>query len=201
MGDERPGHAQDARVALQMAIGQFGEFAVKPGRQIVDDFADLLFDDREIIDQPLGRGRDRAFVADGTRDGAVALRQEAVVFADAGKKFFRFGTPGGGALGDGQAYGMLLEPFEAEQFGADRFVRSIHAPQPVGAKNNKTSFPIVPLPAPLARGMNHRLFETGRPRSATFIDFGRASIFAARIKSLLESPPTSWVDSTICSFR
>ena len=84
-----------------------------------------------------------------------------MVFADAAKEFFGSGAPGGGALGGGQALGMLFKALEAEQLGADRFFRLIHAPPSVGAKRNSqkssgvkgnSSFSIVPLGLARATG-------------------------------------------------
>ena len=34
VGDEGPGQAEDARIALQGTVGQLGELAVEPGREI-----------------------------------------------------------------------------------------------------------------------------------------------------------------------
>ena len=79
MGDERPGDAVHARVAGQRPLGQFGELAVKTGRQVVADLAQLFVHDVEVVDQPFRRRRDPAFLADGLGDHSIRLAQEASV--------------------------------------------------------------------------------------------------------------------------
>ena len=58
--DVRPGEAEDARVAREMAVGELGQLAVVVRGQVVADLAELLVDDVEVVDEPLGGRRDRA---------------------------------------------------------------------------------------------------------------------------------------------
>ena len=64
VGDVCPGQTEHPRVAGEVAIGQLGKLAVVVRRQVVADLAELLVDDGEVVDEPLGGRRDRAFVLD-----------------------------------------------------------------------------------------------------------------------------------------
>ena len=81
--DVRPGEAEDPRIAREVAVGQLRKLAVVVGRQVVADLAELLVDDVEVVDEPFGRRRDRAFVLDGPREGPVRLEQDPAVLGDA----------------------------------------------------------------------------------------------------------------------
>ena len=83
VGDVRPGEAQDPRIALEVALGQLRQLAVVVRRQVVADLAQLLVDDGEVVDEPLGRRGDPAFVLDRPGQDAVRLEQDAAVLGDA----------------------------------------------------------------------------------------------------------------------
>ncbi len=59
VGDVGPREPQHPRIAGEMASGQLGELAVVVRRQVVVDLAELLVDDVEVVDEPLGGRRDR----------------------------------------------------------------------------------------------------------------------------------------------
>ena len=86
VGDVGPGEAQDPRVAREMALGQLGELAVVVRGQVVADLAELLVDDGEVVDEPLGGRRDRPLVLDRAGQDAVRLEQDAAVLGDAGPR-------------------------------------------------------------------------------------------------------------------
>ena len=67
-----------------MPLGQLGELAVVVRRQVVADLAELLVDDVEVVDEPLGGRRDRALVLDRPGQEAVGLEEDAAVLGDAG---------------------------------------------------------------------------------------------------------------------
>ena len=71
VGDIGPRQTQDAWVARQMALGDLGELAVVVRRQVVADLANLFIDDREVVDEPLGRRRDRTLLLDRPRQHSV----------------------------------------------------------------------------------------------------------------------------------
>ena len=79
MRDERPGEPVDARVALERSVGQLGELAIEPGRQIVSDLPQLFVHDVKVVDQPFRRRRDGALLPNGAGDDAVCLAQDAPV--------------------------------------------------------------------------------------------------------------------------
>ena len=59
MGHEGPGHAEHAGIADQRTAAQLGKLAVVARRQVGADFADLLFDEMVVVEQPFRGGRDR----------------------------------------------------------------------------------------------------------------------------------------------
>ena len=77
--DERPGDAEYARIALQRSVGKLGQLTIEAARKVVADFANLLFDYVKIIDQPLGGGCDRAFLADRGCDRSIGIEQDPAV--------------------------------------------------------------------------------------------------------------------------
>jgi hypothetical protein len=117
--DERPGDAENARVSRQRPDRELREFPVVALRKVLADLADLRFDDVVVVGEPFGRRRDRAALADGCRDRTVRGQQHDAVVPQTraqrlhGRRARRHG------LGSGQRLGMLLEPLDAEQLGAD----------------------------------------------------------------------------------
>ena len=81
MGDERPGHAEHARISRERSAGELGQLPIVAGRQIGADLADLLLDHMEIVDQPLGRRRDGRARIDGLGDIAIGRQQHASLSA------------------------------------------------------------------------------------------------------------------------
>ena len=128
--DVRPGHAHHAGVAGEMALGELGQLAVVVGRQVVADLAELFVDDRVVVDEPLGRRRDRALVLDRAGEDAVRLEQDAAVLGDAG---LDRGSPAG-RVGDplrgGKRLGVLFEPLDAEELAQDRLFQLGLVPRP-----------------------------------------------------------------------
>ena len=118
MGDEGPGDSIHARIAGERPLGQLGQLPVEPGRQVVADLAQLFVDDVEVVDEPFRRRSDRALLADGLGDHAIGFAQDAAVVLNARQQ-----SPAPArrhALRGRQARGVLLEPLDAEELGADR---------------------------------------------------------------------------------
>ncbi len=67
-----------------MAGRKFRKFAVKAGRQVVANFAELFFDDIKIVYEPFGGRDDGLFMLNGARGGAVIFEQDASVFRTRG---------------------------------------------------------------------------------------------------------------------
>ena len=118
--DERPRQSVDAGIARQGAVGQLGQLAIEPGREIVADLPQLLVDDVEVVDEPFGRRNDRPLLADGVGDHAIRLAQDAAVVLDARQQAAVLGSPRDDGLRGRQALGVLLEALDAEELGADR---------------------------------------------------------------------------------
>ncbi len=57
VGDECPGHFEDARISGKRSSGQFRQLPVVAGSEIVADFADMFLDEMVVVEKPFG-GRD-----------------------------------------------------------------------------------------------------------------------------------------------
>ena len=122
VGDEGPGQAEDARVALQGALGELRELAVKPVRKVLADRPQRVVHDVKVVEKPLGGGGERADLADDRGDRAIALEEDPSVVAHARRAGTTAPALGQDALG-GEALGVLLQPFGTEEFRADRALR------------------------------------------------------------------------------
>ena len=122
--DECPGDSEDARISLQVTGGKFRQFAIKARRQVVANFAKLLFDDVEIVDQPFRRGSDGLFLLNGAREWPGSIPAATRPFSMHARNQ-RPPLPGirYDGLGSGQAFGVLLQTLDAEKFGANRLLR------------------------------------------------------------------------------
>ncbi len=120
VGDKGPGHPEHARISRKGSAGQLGQLAVIALGQVAADLADLLFDHVKIVDQPLGgRGYGGARVH-RLGDVAIGLDQHRLILR---QPFRQRGAPalaGGDRLGAGETAGVVFQPLDAEQFGADR---------------------------------------------------------------------------------
>ena len=112
--DVCPGNAHHPRVTREMTLGQLGELAVVVRRQVVANLPQLLVNDVEVVEEPLGRRGDRLLVLDRPGQDAVCLKQDAAVLGDA--RSDRVSPPGGVGhrLGGGEGLRVLLEPLHAE---------------------------------------------------------------------------------------
>jgi hypothetical protein len=121
--DVCPGQAEDARVALEIPVGELRQLAVVVRREVVADFAQLLLDDVEVVDEPFrGRG-DRSFVLDRLCQPAVGLQQDASVLGDPRPDGAPGARPSGDRLGGRERLAVLLQALDAEELGDDRLRR------------------------------------------------------------------------------
>ena len=120
--DVGPGETEHSRVAGERPLGQLRQLAVVVRRKVVADLAQLLVDDREVVDQPLGRRRDRAFLSGRAGEHAVGLDQDATVVSDSGLHVASPARRIGDLLRGGERVGMLLEALDAEELGQDRLL-------------------------------------------------------------------------------
>ena len=117
VGDVRPRQPEHARVSVEVAAGELRELPVVVGREVVADLPELLVDDREVVDQPLGGRGDRAFVLDRLCQHPICLDQDATVLGHAGTDRHPSVGRGSHLLGGGERGRVLLQAFDAEKFG------------------------------------------------------------------------------------
>ena len=119
MGNERPDHPVHPRIAYQRAVAELGKLAIVSRRQIGADFADLLFDEMVVVEQPLGGGRDGPALVGRLRDAAIGLEQDTLVLPQPDSQRLARGDEGRDRLMGGQAFGVLLQALDAEQLAAN----------------------------------------------------------------------------------
>ena len=122
MGDERPRDPEHARVAGERPLAQLRQLAIVGLGQVGADFADLLLDEMEIVQEPFRGGRPRLAFDRGRGDLAIGRQQHAFVVAQAGDQRLAGGLAAVDRLVGRQAVGVLLEAFDAEQLAADGIV-------------------------------------------------------------------------------
>ena len=79
VGDVGPSQSEHAGIADERAVREFRQLPIEAGRQILANLADLFFDEVIIIQQPFGRGCDRAAFADGGPDRPIGGEQNGLV--------------------------------------------------------------------------------------------------------------------------
>src|ERR1041384_1148776 len=72
----------NARIILEWPYGQFRQLAVVTTRQVLANLADLLFDDVEVIYQPLSGRRDDMLAANRFGQLLISFDQLATVFLE-----------------------------------------------------------------------------------------------------------------------
>ena len=123
MGDVGPGQPIDARVSREVARGDLRQQAVVAPREVVPDPPELFVHDVEVVEDPLRGGRDLVLRQDGRGDVPVPGQKHVCIVANPGEEIPSFGELPGGAMGRGQALGVLLQALDAEELGTDRFFR------------------------------------------------------------------------------
>ena len=123
--NERPRDPVHARVAGKRTVGQLRQLAIKARRQVVPDLPQLFVDHEKVVDQPLGGRRDPALDLDGRADDTVRLAQHPAVVLDAWQQRAARRVGGRDPLRGSKASRVLLQPLDAEQLGADRFLERL----------------------------------------------------------------------------
>jgi hypothetical protein len=125
MGNERPGHPEDARISLERPVGQFWQLSIVAPRQIALDLVDLLVDHVKIIDQPIGGRRYGALL--GNRDGycLIGRAQYPVIVPKTPRQAPVRQKRRHDALSGGETFAVLLEPLKTEQLGPNGLFGSI----------------------------------------------------------------------------
>ena len=119
MSDEGPGDAENARKPLEVSGRKFRQLSIKARREVLADFAKLLIDDVEIVDQPFRGWGDDMFLLNRLSECPVGFEQDPAVFQNARGKRTPASELGFDGLRSREALGMLLEAFHAEKFAAD----------------------------------------------------------------------------------
>jgi hypothetical protein len=129
--DERPGQTENTREPGERTFCELRQQAIEAARQVVVNLANLLFDDVEVVDQPLGGRRDRPLLSNRVANRPIGGEQHPAVVAKPLCERSATGGPARDALRSREALRMLLEAFDAEEFGADRIfaVRTRMRPQ------------------------------------------------------------------------
>ncbi|GAA0769000.1 hypothetical protein GCM10009076_29760 [Erythrobacter ramosus] len=84
MSNECPRKTKDARIAREWAVGELGQLAIKAGRQIFSDFADLRFDEMVIVEQPFSRRHNITIIFEFDGACAVSSQQNDCIVIEAG---------------------------------------------------------------------------------------------------------------------
>ena len=119
VGDESPGHAEHAGIADQRTAAELGKLAVVAGRQVGADLTDLLFDEVIVVEQPFRGRRDRPAFIGRLGQAAIGLEQDAFVVGQAVDERQAGGRRRRDGLVCGEAFRVLLQPFDAEKLAAD----------------------------------------------------------------------------------
>ena len=84
------------------------------------DLANLFLHDVKVVDQPLGRRGDDAFLTDGLGDRAIRFEQHPAVVSQPCRQRPTSPGPRRDALSSREALAVLFEALDAEEFAADR---------------------------------------------------------------------------------
>ena len=114
--DERPGDAEDPRIARERTVRELRQLPVEAGRQVQSRVADLLLHEVVVVQQPLG-GRHRAAPAlEFECAGPVGGEQDGRVVVEPPVQRRHVRRTSAHRLRLGEAARVLLEAFDAEQF-------------------------------------------------------------------------------------
>lgn len=75
VSDEGPRHAQYSRIFRERPAGELRQLPIIAGRQVGPDFADLLFNEMIIVDQPFRRRCNRVPSVDRLSNVAMRIEQ------------------------------------------------------------------------------------------------------------------------------
>ena len=120
--DKGPRHAEDARITLQVAVGELGQLPIVGRRQIVLDLAYLFLDDVEIVEQPLGSRRDRTIAACFVGERMVGCDQNPRVVVHARPHASAGLGTSRDALRSRERFRVLLQSLDTEQLRANGLV-------------------------------------------------------------------------------
>lgn len=158
VGNERPGDAEDARMAVQWPVRQFWQTAVEAGWKVTLDLANLFLNDVKIIKQLFRSRRDWLALRNRLNNSAMAFgKYSGVVIEpfDNRKVSLQVGC---NMLCGGQALRMLFKTFYAENFSPNRWLWRLPYRLPGRVKGHEAKASVT---AHYARTLN-RLLGDGR---------------------------------------
>ena len=130
VADQLHGHGVDARIAGVLARGERRQLPVVGAGQVLADVPDFGRHEVEVVEQPLGGGRDRLSRADVVGQRAIRVAQHARVVGEPGKDVA--GTAARARIereARRERQRPLVEPLAAEQFVAERLLLRRPAPE------------------------------------------------------------------------
>ena len=89
----------------------------------MSDLPNLLLRNVEVVQQPFVRGCDGVLLTDGLLDASIRVEEHPAVVLQASDEVSAASCTGGDVLRSGEAFSMLLEALDAEEFAANQLVR------------------------------------------------------------------------------
>ena len=120
MGDKGPGEFVDAGALLERSSGEFWEFPVIPGREVVPYIPQLIINYVKVVEEPFSRRGDRTLLADRFGDGVVRGQEDPAVFMNARCEPASPARVLHDLLFGREAFPVLLQALCAEYLVADR---------------------------------------------------------------------------------
>ncbi len=120
VGDIGPSQRQHARGALERAVGDLGQTAMKSGRQAGADRPHLFLHQIEIIHQPARRRGDRMALAHRRHGGDIGRPKHPLVIGNPRLQPAAIDARDARVHFAGQRLAVLFQPLDTEQFAVDR---------------------------------------------------------------------------------
>jgi hypothetical protein len=121
MGDQSQGDRVNSRIILQLTVSEFGKLVVVTLGEVFANFAELLFDNMKIINEPFGSRRDRTAAAYRFYESTISGNEFSAVVLEPGQQTGPTLLPNDSVFG-GKNLRVLLETFDAEHLLTDRLL-------------------------------------------------------------------------------
>ncbi len=122
--DEGRRQRVNAGIALERSGVELRKLAVVVLRHVVANLPQLLLDDVEVVDEPLGGGRDRPFFADRVGHRPIGLEQNAAVLAETGEERAPLSEPVREPVLFSERARGLLQPLGRVELRPDRLLEA-----------------------------------------------------------------------------
>src|SRR5262245_8011414 len=120
--DQTDGKSIDAQPPSEGPVGEYRQLGVVAARQVLAHLAEHVLDDVEVVEQPLGVGRERLLPAGDGADLAMGLEKAAAIVVEAVQQRRSGGKSRGEARALGQVPGVLAQAVQTVSFGAEGLV-------------------------------------------------------------------------------